>query len=175
MRPCGARRTFLVFVFAFGSVISLATTAAGPTAGAEVVSRVDYGLATAKRANCMGCHKWHGGGGPGYGGAAISLRETQLTRGQMVDLIKCGRPGTNMPYFDKTAYKKNECYGLTFDDFAEDADSRPLQGKMYLNDRQVNAVADFVISELQGKDITKAYCEKYFGGPARQCETLAAP
>ena len=25
---------------------------------------------TYKKGNCMGCHKWHGDGGPGYGGAA---------------------------------------------------------------------------------------------------------
>ena len=28
----------------------------------------------------MGCHKWHGDGGPGYGGAALSLRESGLDR-----------------------------------------------------------------------------------------------
>jgi len=148
------------------------TFALGPVVGVEPIKRVDYGLSTAKRANCMGCHKWHGDGGPGYGGAAISLRKTRLTRGQLVDLIKCGRPGTNMPYFDRQAYKDGQCYGLTFDDFAEDENNRPLQGKKYLNDRQVNAVADFVIADLQGKEITKAYCEKFFGGPARQCELI---
>ena len=38
--------------------------------------KFDYGLSTYKKGNCMGCHKWHGDGGPGYGGAALSLRET---------------------------------------------------------------------------------------------------
>ena len=31
--------------------------------------KFDYGLSTYKKGNCMGCHKWHGDGGPGYGGA----------------------------------------------------------------------------------------------------------
>jgi len=146
--------------------------ALGPPVGAEPLKSVDYGLATAKRANCMGCHKWHGGGGPGYGGAAISLRETQLNREQIIEVIKCGRPGTNMPFFDRRSYKQDECYDLTFDDFAGDENNRPLKGKISLNDRQINAVADFVVAELKGKPITKVYCEKFFGGPTRQCETL---
>jgi hypothetical protein len=146
--------------------------AVGPPVGAEPLANVDYGLATAKRANCMGCHKWHGEGGTSYGGAAISLRKTLLDREQLVDLIKCGRPGTNMPYFDRKAYKNDECYGLTFADFSDDENNRPLQGKKYLNDRQVNAVVDFLIAELQGKPITKAYCEKYFGGPTKECELV---
>ncbi|HJP34855.1 MAG TPA: cytochrome c [Gammaproteobacteria bacterium] len=165
--------------FAVAAVVVCAgpsdAAAEGPLAATDALVRVDYGLSTAKRANCMGCHKWHGDGGPGYGGAAISLRKTRLARAQLVELIRCGRPGTNMPYFDRDAYKDDRCYGLTFDDFANDDDNRPLQGKKYLNERQVNAVADFVIAELQGKEVTKAYCEKYFGGPTRQCEAIGSP
>jgi hypothetical protein len=148
--------------------------AVGPPVGSAPLANVDYGLSTAKRANCMGCHKWHGDGGPGYGGAAISLRKTQLKREDLIEVIKCGRPGTNMPYFDRDAYAKKPCYELTFEDFADDANNRPLQGKTYLNARQVDAVADFVIAELQGKALTKAYCEKFFGGPTRQCEEPGA-
>lgn len=154
------------------ALISLNAHAVGPTVGVEVRKQANYGLSTAKRANCMGCHKWHGDGGTGYGGAAISLRKTPLTREQLISVIKCGRPGTNMPYFDRQAYKNDECYGLTFEDFADDDNNRPLQGKKYLNDRQVNAVADFVIAELQGKELSKAYCEMYFGGPTRECELI---
>ena len=156
-------------------LMSLNALAVGPTVGVDVRKQTNYGLSTAKRANCLGCHKWHGDGGTGYGGAAISLRTTQLTREQLIDVIKCGRPGTNMPYFDRHAYKKAMCYGMTFEDFAGDDNNRPLQGKKYLNERQVNAVADFVVTELQDKAITKAYCEMFFGGPTRECELIDAP
>ncbi len=152
-----------------------AVAAAGPTVGSEPVAQVDYGLATAKRANCLGCHKWHGNGGPGYGGAAISLRATNLSRDELITVIKCGRPGTNMPYFDRKAYSDDRCYGMTFADFSDADGNRPLQGKKYLNDRQASAVADFVIAELQGKEITRAYCEKIFGGPTKQCESITTP
>ena len=153
-------------------ILPIHASAVGPTDGVAIPTHAGYGLATVKRANCMGCHKWHGDGGPGYGGAAISLRKTQLDRAQLIQTIKCGRPGTNMPYFDRKAYKQLECYDMTFEDFADDPDHRPLQGKRYLNDRQVNAVVDFVIAELQGKEITKEYCEMFYGGPTRQCTLL---
>lgn len=153
-------------------VFSMNVFAVGPPVGVDVARLTSYGLSTAKRANCFGCHKWHGGGGTGYGGAATSLRETSLSREQLIIVIKCGRPGTNMPYFDRHSYKNGGCYDLTFEDFAGDDHNRPLQGKKYLNERQVNAVADFVIAELKGKALTKTYCEMYFGGPTRECESI---
>ncbi len=177
--PGSMRRRILAAArFGLGAVMLAfvpAVIAAGPPVGSEPVAQVDYGLSTAKRANCLGCHKWHGNGGPGYGGAAISLRSTTLSRDDLITVIKCGRPGTNMPYFDRKAYSDDRCYGMTFEDFSDADGNRPLQGKKYLNDRQVNAVADFVIAELQGKEVTRAYCEKFFGGPTKQCETIAAP
>ncbi|HCU89207.1 MAG TPA: cytochrome C [Gammaproteobacteria bacterium] len=165
----------LLFIRLFVAItigLPLNVFAVGPTVGVDVARLTSYGLSTAKRANCFGCHKWHGDGGTGYGGAATSLRETSLTREQLILVIKCGRPGTNMPYFDRQSYKNSECYDLTFEDFAGDDHNRPLQGKKYLNARQVNAVADFVIAELQGKVLTKTYCEMYFGGPTRECESI---
>ena len=40
----------------------------------------EAGKAIYERANCVGCHKWSGVGGGGYGGAALSLRETALDK-----------------------------------------------------------------------------------------------
>ena len=62
-------------------------------------TKVWYGLSTYKKGNCIGCHKWHGDGGPGYGGGALSLRETGLDREQLINIIACGRPGTNMLFW----------------------------------------------------------------------------
>ena len=160
----------LILVFASGVA---PVWCASPPVGMAPNVGLDYGLATAKRANCMGCHKWHGDGGPGYGGAAISLRRTQLSRDEILTVIRCGRPGTNMPYFDKRAYDSMACYGFSHDDFSEASDTRPLIGKKFLNERQLNAVADFIVAELKDKPVTKDYCEKYFGGPTRQCEAFA--
>ena len=43
----------------------------------------EAGRAIFKRANCVGCHKWHGDGGGGYGGAALSLRKTELDNSRL--------------------------------------------------------------------------------------------
>ena len=52
-----------------------------------------------------GMHSWHGKGGGGYG-AGVSLRDINLTLNEIINVIKCGRPGTGMPYFSKKAYKE---------------------------------------------------------------------
>jgi hypothetical protein len=54
----------------------------------------DLGRRVYEKANCVGCHKWHGGGGGGYGGAALSLRETMLDRADLIEMVRCGRPAT---------------------------------------------------------------------------------
>ena len=134
--------------------------------------KFDYGLSAYKKGNCMGCHKWHGDGGPGYGGAALSLRETGLDREQLITIIACGRPGTNMPFFDKKAYVDDRCFGMKFSDFEGDNENRPLRAKGYLNKRQIEALVDFIVNDLQGKKVSKDYCLKFFGKPTRACDGL---
>ena len=134
--------------------------------------KFDYGLSAYKKGNCMGCHKWHGDGGPGYGGAALSLRESGLDREQLINIIACGRPGTNMPFFDKKAYVDDRCFGMKFSDFEGDDKNRPLRAKGFLNARQIDAVVDFIINDLQGQKVSKDYCLKFFGKPTRSCEGL---
>jgi len=41
-----------------------------------------------------------------------NLHETRLDREQLIEVIACGRPGTEMPHFDKYAYEDTDCYGL---------------------------------------------------------------
>ena len=134
--------------------------------------KFDYGLSAYKKGNCMGCHKWHGDGGGGYGGVALSLRETGLDREQLITIIACGRPGTNMPFFDKKGYVDDRCFGLKFSDFEGDDKNRPLRAKNFLNARQIDAVVDFIINDLQGQKLSKGYCLKFFGKPTRSCEGL---
>ena len=163
-------KNILLSLFLYFIIVQLAFSGA-PEEGTIIV-KPDYGLSTYKKANCMGCHKWHGDGGPGYGGAAISLRETELDREQLISLISCGRPGTNMPYFDKKSYIDDRCYGMKFEDFAGDDNVKPLIAKKYLNKRQINAVVNFIINDLQGKKLSMQYCLKFFGKKTRSCDGL---
>ena len=126
-----------------------------------------------KKANCIGCHKWHGGGGGGYGGLALSLRETQLDRDTLIFVIRCGRPGTRMPYHVSQAYQgdNRDCYETTR---AELDDATPPRARYFLRDREIAAVVDYVQSDIQGRG-TAGYddCVAFWGVEATRCKHMA--
>jgi len=127
-----------------------------------------------QRANCVGCHKWHGGGGGGYGGDALSLRETQLDRDQIVETVTCGRPGTGMPYFQRGAYdnEAHPCYGLGRQDLGKDI---PVEAPTFLRPNEVAAVVDYVVAEVKGKGQPNyAECIAFFGEGSRGCNVYKA-
>ena len=129
----------------------------------------DEGQRIYEKANCVGCHKWHGGGGGGYGGPALSLRNTQLDREQIIEVVRCGRPGTGMPYHDRDAYGENECYGgLTAKDFGPDM---PQEAANFLRPRDIETVVDYVLRHIKGKGPPSYQdCVDFFGEGARACD-----
>ena len=122
-----------------------------------------------EKANCVGCHKWHGGGGGSYGGAALSLRDTQLNRDQIIEVVHCGRPGTGMPRHDRDAYQDYQCYGgLTAQDFGKDM---PKEAANFLRPKEIEMVVDWVIQHLKGKGPPSyADCTDFFGASTRACD-----
>ena len=150
----------------FGLIGAGALSVMAMTASAE--PDFDAGKAVYRDANCIGCHKWHGGGGGGYGGAALSLRETALDRELLIEVIACGRPATRMPYHARGAFKTVDCYGgSTLADFGRGA---PPKAAKLLRNRQIEAVADYLIAKLQGQgEATFAQCVEFWGEGARQC------
>jgi len=122
-----------------------------------------------EKANCVGCHKWHGGGGGGYGGPALSLRNTQLDRDQIIEVVHCGRPASGMPRHDRTAYKEYECYGgMKLEDFGQDM---PAEAPNFLRARDIEIVVDYVLEHIKGKGApTFRDCTDFFGEGARACE-----
>lgn len=121
-----------------------------------------------QRANCMGCHKWHGNGGGGYGGDALSLRRTQLDRDQIIETVSCGRPGTGMPYHLRGAYDTVKCYGMTR---AEMGSNMPPEGTVFLRPAEIAAVADYVIAHIKGKgEPDLADCIAFFGTQSHVCD-----
>ena len=128
-----------------------------------------------QRANCVGCHKWHGAGGGGYGGDALSLRATQLDRDQIIETVTCGRPGTGMPYFQRGAYdgETHACYGMGRQDLGKDI---PVEATAFLRPNEVTAVADYVVAEVKGKgEPSYAECIAFFGGGSRVCNVYKTP
>src|SRR5271156_6704619 len=96
-------KTCLAICASLAAIVIGAAVSLAPHARAAQ-DRSALGRATYAKANCVGCHKWHGDGGGGYGGAALSLRKTELDREQIVKTVTCGRPGTGMPSFLRGVY-----------------------------------------------------------------------
>lgn len=155
-----------------GALVAALAVAPGRAQDGPEQARAGEGKRVYGRANCVGCHKWHGDGGGGYGGAALSLRATQLTREQLVEVLNCGRPGTGMPYHLRGAYDGDGCYGLTREALGKDA---PVQGTVFLRPGEIEAVADYVLAAMKGRgEPTYADCAAYFGDGARVCNTYRA-
>lgn len=148
-----------------------ATTAmlAGVALADDPASRADGGRQVYERANCVGCHKWSGVGGGGYGGAALSLRATQLSQAQIIEIVTCGRPGTGMPHFTADPYGSGGCYGLSA---ADAKDVMPPAANVVLHPPEIEAVARYVAAAIQGRgDPTLAECVAFFGDGSRVCDT----
>lgn len=149
------------------SVLVSSGTLAQPASGH---AENDEGVRVFKSANCVGCHKWTGSGGGGYGGAAANLRQTALTRDQIIETIRCGRPGAGMPYFERDAYANGACYGLKKADLP--SGQMPPEPDHYLRPKEIDAVADYVLTHFKGKgDPTFAECQAFFGTGTRVCDT----
>lgn len=146
-----------------GAALSQSATPADPT---------DAGKRVFQRGNCMGCHKWHGNGGGGYGGDALSLRKTQLTREQIIETVSCGRPGTGMPFFVRGSYDSVQC----FDMLRKDAgDLMPPEANVFLRPSEIEAVADYVIAHIKGKgEPTYDECIAFFSKGSRVCNVYKA-
>ncbi len=104
-----------------------------------------------EKADCQFCHgpNGDGRGDPRSPGRAANLHETTLTRAQLIEVIACGRPGTEMPHFDKYAYEDSNCYGMGGKDLGNDAPREPHSTP--LTKREIEAVADYVMNTFVRK------------------------
>ena len=104
-----------------------------------------------EKADCQFCHgpDGDGRGDPRSPGRAANLHETTLNRAQLIEVIACGRPATEMPHFDKYAYEDSNCYGLGGKDLGNDAPRDPHSTP--LTKREIEAVADYIIKTFVGK------------------------
>jgi mono/diheme cytochrome c family protein len=155
---------------AFAAVLVLAMMSTSLAFGQSAASRdpTEGGKAVFKRANCFGCHKWHGNGGGGYGGDALSLRKTDQTRDQIMETVACGRPGTGMPFFTGGAYVSSNCFGMTR---ADVGDQMPPEGGTFLRPPDIEAVADYVLAHIKGKgEPSYDECVDFFGNTSRVCD-----
>ena len=141
---------------AFGVIAVLCLSSA---VQAEFVATPDFTQGDAEKGKqvyqragiCANCHGWPADGVSGRNpmarGEAANVRETKLDQQGLYDVIRCGLPGTQMPYHDNVSYKDDRCNGLRMSDF--EAGQQPVKGKS--------------LSESQMVDLV-AYLEKYVVG-----------
>jgi len=98
-----------------------------------------------EKADCQFCHgpDGDGRGDPRSPGKAPDLRKAILQREHLIEVISCGRPGTEMPHFDKSAYEETNCYGLTVAQVGKDMPPHPHSNS--LTQREIAAVVDYVL------------------------------
>ena len=127
-----------------------------------------------QQAHCQACHGWAGDGHKmdNQMPDGADLRASTLDRDALILTIKCGRPGTNMPAFDKFAYSDGRCYGM------KQADLRARELRLpdppaTLQPREIELLADFLFAKVIGKGaMDRAGCIEYWGSEVEACGEL---
>ena len=146
----------------------------GPVAWAQAPDPSDIaegGRLFRQKANCQACHGWAGDGRKmdTQMPDGANLRETKLERQDLVMVIKCGRPGTGMPAFDRFAYSDGRCYGLKQADLRTSGQRMP-DPPSTLQVREVEEIADFLFAKIvkQGP-MDHAKCIEFWGSEVEAC------
>jgi hypothetical protein len=128
-----------------------------------------------QKGNCQSCHGWAGDGRKmdSQMPDGANLRESVLDRETLVLIIKCGRPGSGMPPFDKFAYSDGRCYGLKQADLKSPNRQMPDPPATLLA-REVEAIADFMLAKVVGKGpMDRAKCIDFWGSDIEACKEFA--
>jgi Cytochrome C oxidase, cbb3-type, subunit III len=124
-----------------------------------------------QKGNCQTCHGWAGDGRKmdSQMPDGANLRTSVLGRDALVTTIKCGRPGTGMPAFDKFAYSDGRCYGLKQADL-KSPDRQLPDPPATLQVREVDNIADFLLAKVIGKGpMDHAKCIDFWGADVEAC------
>jgi mono/diheme cytochrome c family protein len=141
-----------------------AVLAWAPTAKAEDAAK---GRAMWEKAECSVCHGW-AGEGVGADQSAPSLRVSHLSRARIREIIQSGRPGTDMPYFDRFAYTDKRCYGTTAKELGK---QMPDRSPVTLQPYEIDPLVDYVVTKIMGAGaVTRAECLEFFGGTGLRCD-----
>ena len=158
----------MAVAFALLALAGMPASAQAPSA--EELRMIEFGKEIYKnKGHCQYCHKWDGSGDQGYGGNALSLRSTKLTKEQFIEVIKCGRPLTGMPYHDQFAYTDKRCFDMTKEDLGKDmpAIGEPLQA------REIGGVVTYLFARVVNRGpATYEDCVDFWGKDTRQCDPM---
>jgi len=124
------------------------------------------------KADCQTCHGWAADGRKmdTQMPDGANLRATRLSRAAVVQTIKCGRPGTGMPAFDRLAYSDGRCFNMKQADLKAKTLEMPDPPATLIG-REIEQVADFLFGKVIGKGpMTHASCIEYWGSDVEACK-----
>src|SRR5215471_2581961 len=157
-----------------GGIAMLLALLFGSVAWAQAADPSDIaegGRLFRQKANCQSCHGWAGDGRKmdTQMPDGANLRETTLDRQNLIMVIKCGRPGTGMPAFDRFAYSDGRCYGLKQADLRASGNRMPHSPATW-QVREVEAIADCLAAKVvkQGP-MDHAKCIEFWGSEVEAC------
>jgi Cytochrome C oxidase, cbb3-type, subunit III len=155
-----------------GALLALFSGSVAWAQAADPSDIAEGGRLFRQKANCQACHGWAGDGRKmdTQMPDGANLRETKLDRQDLVMVIKCGRPGTGMPAFDRFAYSDGRCYGLKQADLRAPGQRMP-DPPSTLQVREVETIVDFLVAKVvkQGP-MDHAKCIEFWGSEVEACD-----
>ena len=152
-------------------LLALFTATTAWAQAADPSDIVEGGKLFRQKASCQSCHGWAGDGRKmdNQMPDGANLRESTLDRQNLVMTIKCGRPGTGMPAFDKFAYSDGRCYGLKQADLRASGSHMP-DPPATLQPREIDTIVDFLLAKVvkQGP-MDRAKCIEFWGSEVEAC------
>lgn len=124
------------------------------------------------KADCQTCHGWAGDGRKmdTQMPDGANLRTTRLNRNAIIQAIKCGRPGREMPAFDRLAYSDGRCNNLKMADLQSKGLELP-EPAATLQPREIEQVTDFLFAKVIGKGaMNRAACIEFWGSDVDACK-----
>jgi hypothetical protein len=125
-----------------------------------------------QKGNCQACHGWAGDGRKmdSQMPDGSNLRETKLDRNDLIATIKCGRPGRDMPAFDKFAYSDGRCFGMRQSDLRSRGLTLP-DPPATLIQSEIETLADFLFAKVIGKGaMNRSDCIEFWGSEVEVCK-----
>lgn len=128
-----------------------------------------------QKGNCQACHGWAGDGRKTDNQMpdGANLRETALDRELLVMTIKCGRPGRDMPAYDRLAYSDGRCYGVKQADLSSSG-LRLADPPATLQQREIELIVDFTFAKVIKKGpMNRERCREFWGAENQLCLGLS--
>jgi mono/diheme cytochrome c family protein len=156
-------------------LLALCTASMAWAQAADPSDIVEGGKLFRQKASCQSCHGWAGDGRKmdNQMPDGANLRESTLDRQNLVMTIKCGRPGTGMPAFDKFAYSDGRCYGLKQADLRASGSHMP-DPPATLQPREIDTIVDFLVAKVVKQGVMdRAKCIEFWGSEVEACGEFA--